>query len=220
MAPLCANHIMPVLCWPAEALQVQMSMYCWELFWVKWFTALHFNLQPSHHSSSSLFSQRSAYFFCDCHSSLHDTFTRYTFLLYNHFRALVCFKGWVVGAAFSTINHAQIILIDLNKFGCFLWTPVPLNLQQRQVCQQTEFPQIINKIRRILFVTTLNTFNFACNVMKLIRILPQHYVNPCSYYVYEISTFVSENNSCMYLMVRKQATCAVFGTFTQYVWCA
>lgn len=71
-APLSAKSIMPVLCWPAEALQVQMSMFCWELFWVKWFTALRFNLQPSHHSSSSLFSQRSAYFFCDCHSSLHD----------------------------------------------------------------------------------------------------------------------------------------------------
>lgn len=52
---LSANLIMSARCWPAEALQVQMSMPCWELFWVKWFTALHFNLQPSHQSSSFLF---------------------------------------------------------------------------------------------------------------------------------------------------------------------
>lgn len=35
------------------------------------------------------FSQRSAYFFCACHSSLHDPFTRHTSLLYNHLWVLV-----------------------------------------------------------------------------------------------------------------------------------
>lgn len=187
VAPLSANLIMSVLTsWSPSSSNVHVLLRAF-LGQKIYRPSLQFTTVTSQ-LIISFFSQRSAYFFCDCHSSLHDTFTRYTFLLYNHFRVLVWFKGWVTGAAFLTINHTQIVLIDLNKCVCFLWTPVPLKLQHRQVCQQTEFPRIIN-------VTALN---FVCNVMKLIRILPQHYANPCTYYVYEISTFVSENSSCMY----------------------